>query len=171
VGQNPEAQLFCDTVMEEVTLGPRSNGQGQDACEREGEALLRRYGLESRRTASLGTLSLGQKQLVATLSMLAIRPKVLLLDEPTSYLDVATADRLFSHLEALCRLAISCPLSSSTTAPAGRFANRLVRIENGRLDTTGRPRPARGMPGRLDWPTCGRNSPPRPPGRTRPGLS
>ncbi len=151
VGQNPEAQLFCDTVMEEVTLGPRSNGQGQDACEREGEALLRRYGLESRRTASLGTLSLGQKQLVATLSMLAIRPKVLLLDEPTSYLDVATADRLFSHLEALCRAGDFVPLviEHDMRRLAG-FANRLVRIENGRLVYDGPPEACPGVcPGRL----------------------
>ena len=103
VGQNPEAQLFCATVREEVALGLRARGAPERACEAACAALLDRYALAGRAEASLSSLSLGQKQLTAVLSMLAIRPKVLLLDEPTSYLDAATADVLFAHLDALRR--------------------------------------------------------------------
>lgn len=138
VGQNPEAQLFCATISEEITLGLRARGMAETACRTVASELLTRYGLAGRAEAALGTLSLGQKQLTAVLSMLAIRPKVLLLDEPTSYLDAATADRLFAHLDALSRETGLVVMVIEHDLPRlSGFADRYLALENGRLTYDG----------------------------------
>ena len=134
VAQNPEAQLFCETLAEEVTLGLRARGVAETACEATTGGLLGRYGLERLRHARVAALSLGQKQLVAVLSMLAIVPRVLVLDEPTSYLDAAASDRLFAHLDALCREEgwVALVIEHDLDRLAG-FADRFLAMDNGRL--------------------------------------
>jgi energy-coupling factor transport system ATP-binding protein len=141
VGQNPEAQLFCETVAEEIGLGLRARGVDAAGCLSAAEALLARYGLASRGDAGLTSLSLGQKQLTAILSMLAIVPKVLLLDEPTSYLDAPTADLLFAHLDGLCRDDgwVVIVIEHDLRRLAG-FADRFLRLEAGCLTYDGPPR-------------------------------
>jgi len=140
VAQNPESQLFCDTIAEEVTLGLRSRGVAPAACEATTTALLARYGLQDRRDDSIAGLSLGRKQLVAILSMLAIVPRVLLLDEPTSYLDAQAADRLFAHLRALCRDEgwVALVIEHDLRRLAG-FADRFLAMDGGRLVYDGPP--------------------------------
>ncbi|EHJ48000.1 ABC transporter related protein [Solidesulfovibrio carbinoliphilus subsp. oakridgensis] len=150
VGQNPEVQLFCATVGEEVALGLRARGLAAGACREAVGLLLARYGLAGRAEAALGTLSLGQKQLAAVLSMLAIRPKVLLLDEPTSYLDAATADLLFAHLDALSReTGLVVMVIEHDLARLSGFADRYLALDRGRLAYDG---PASGFPVREPLP-------------------
>ncbi len=134
VGQNPEAQLFCRTVNEELTLALRIRGETEARCRETADALLGRYGFASRRDAPVGRLSLGQKQQTAILSMLAIEPKVLLLDEPTSYLDAAASDRLFAHLKELCRCHgwIVLVIEHDIKRLAD-FADRVLVMSKGRL--------------------------------------
>jgi len=94
--------------------------------------------LFSRAEDVVASLSLGQKQLTATLSMLAIEPKVLLLDEPTSYLDTATANRLFAHLDTLSRDDgwIVLIIEHDLKRLAG-FADRFLTIVDGLLQSDG----------------------------------
>ncbi|WP_428565318.1 MAG: ABC transporter ATP-binding protein [Solidesulfovibrio sp. DCME] len=134
VGQNPEAQLFCRTVYEELALALRARGEDEARCRDTAVPLLARYGFADRVEASLATLSLGQKQLTAVLSMLAMQPRVLLLDEPTSYLDSAAADRLFDHLGQLCRCHgwIVLVIEHDLERLAG-FAERVLALRDGRL--------------------------------------
>ncbi len=134
VGQNPEAQLFCRTVYEELALALRARGEDEARCRATAEGLLARYGFADRAEAQLATLSLGQKQLTAVLSMLAMQPRVLLLDEPTSYLDTAAADRLFDHLGQLCRCHgwIVLVIEHDLDRLAG-FADRVLGLRDGRL--------------------------------------
>jgi energy-coupling factor transport system ATP-binding protein len=134
VGQNPEAQLFCRTVQEEVLLGPRMRREPEAACRTRTRDLLVRYGLEPRAGESVAKLSLGQKQLTAILSMLAIEPKVLLLDEPTSYLDAATATRIFAHLDSLSRERgwVVLVIEHDLDRLSG-FADRYLTLAEGRL--------------------------------------
>lgn len=138
VGQNPEAQLFCRTVLDEVLLGPRMRNDAETVCQDKAWALLERHGLVAKAEDKVTSLSLGQKQLTAILSMLAIEPKVLLLDEPTSYLDTATADRLFAHLDSLSRARgwIVCVIEHDRSRLAG-FADRFLTMADGRLVADG----------------------------------
>lgn len=138
VGQNPEAQLFCRTIQEEVLLGPRMCGAGETICRERAQALLARHHLSGRCEDLVTSLSLGQKQLTATLSMLAIQPRVLLLDEPTSYLDTATANRLFDHLASLSRDDgwIVLIIEHDLNRLAG-FTDRFLTIVDGCLQSDG----------------------------------
>ena len=138
VGQNPEAQLFCRTIQEEVLLGPRMRGEDESVCRARAQALLERHNLASRAEHVVTSLSLGQKQLTATLSMLAIEPKVLLLDEPTSYLDTVSANRLFDHLASLSRDDgwIVCIIEHDLKRLVG-FADRFLTIVDGELQCDG----------------------------------
>jgi energy-coupling factor transport system ATP-binding protein len=150
VGQNPEAQLFCATVGEEVALGLRAQGLAPGACREAVGLLLARYGLAGFAEAPLGTLSLGRKQLAAVLSMLAIRPKVLLLDEPTSYLDAAAADVLFAHLDGQSReTGLVVMVIEHDLARLSGFADRYLALDRGRLAYDG---PASGFPARAPLP-------------------
>lgn len=146
VGQNPEAQLFCRTVREEVLLGPRMRGVAEAECQERAAELLARHGLDHRAEDVVTKLSLGQKQLTAILSMLAIEPKVLLLDEPTSYLDETNAGRVFAHLDALSRERgwIVLVIEHDLTRLSG-FADRYLTLADGRLVNDG---PSRHAPRR-----------------------
>ncbi|MFU2210139.1 ABC transporter ATP-binding protein [Solidesulfovibrio sp. C21] len=138
VGQNPEAQLFCRTVYEELALALRVRGRDEASCAAVADALLDRYAFGAHRDAPVSRLSLGQKQLTAVMSMLAMEPKVLLLDEPTSYLDAAAADRLFDHLGRLCRCHgwIVLVIEHDLARLSG-FAERVLSVADGRLVADG----------------------------------
>ena len=85
--QDPDSQLLCSTVEEEVGFGVRNQGHvGNDACRRTTEG-LRAFQIEGLRSHTIDSLSMGQKQRVLLASLRAMRPCLLLLDEPLSQLD------------------------------------------------------------------------------------
>lgn len=99
--QNPDDQLFCPTVLEDVAFGPLNQGKTTAeavALARETMAKLGLEGFEERITYKL---SGGEKKLVALATVLAMQPELLLLDEPTSGLDDATKQRLIHILQNL----------------------------------------------------------------------
>ena len=108
----PEAQLIMPTVAEDIDLSLRraaavegSALSGEQRRERIRE-LLRERGLERLEDQSVFTLSGGEKQLVALTSVLAARPQILLLDEPTTLLDLRNRARLLKHLESLNQMLV-----------------------------------------------------------------
>ena len=108
----PEAQLIMPTVAEDLDLSLRraaaiegSTLSGDQRRERIRE-LLRERGLEHLEDQSVFTLSGGEKQLVALTSVLAARPQILLLDEPTTLLDLRNRARLLKHLESLGQMLV-----------------------------------------------------------------
>lgn len=108
----PEAQLIMPTVAEDIDLSLRraaavegSALSGEQRLERIRE-LLRERGLEHLENQSVFTLSGGEKQLVALTSVLAARPQILLLDEPTTLLDLRNRARLLKHLESLDQMLV-----------------------------------------------------------------
>jgi len=99
--QNADDQLFCPTVLEDVSFGPLNLGKKPDEAKeiaRQTLADLQLEGFEDRITAKL---SGGEKKLVSIATILAMKPKVLLLDEPTTGLDEATRERIVTILNSL----------------------------------------------------------------------
>ena len=131
----PEAQLIMPTVAEDIDLSLRraatvegSALSGEQRLERIRE-LLRERGLEHLENQSVFTLSGGEKQLVALTSVLAARPQILLLDEPTTLLDLRNRARLLKHLESLDQMLVL----STHDLDLAASCDEVVIIHDGRL--------------------------------------
>jgi cobalt/nickel transport system ATP-binding protein len=96
--QDPDAQLFCDTVEEELRFGPRQRGWAEDVGRARVEETLALLGLAPLAGRSVERLSGGERRLVALGSVLSGDPEVLLLDEPTGDLDPRRRRRLMTFL-------------------------------------------------------------------------
>lgn len=101
VFQNPDRQIFHDTVTEEVSYGPKQLGYTSEQIESFVKEALTLTGLSHLSAAYPLTLSKGQKQRVTIASALAMQPKILILDEPTSGQDAREREQL---LELLLKL-------------------------------------------------------------------
>jgi len=87
VFQNPDDQLFSATVLEDVAFGPLNMGSTPEEARRLAEAALEQVGLKGREERAPHRLSGGEKRRAALAGVLAMKPSVLLLDEPSMFLD------------------------------------------------------------------------------------
>ncbi len=101
VWQSPDIQLFCSSVEEELSFGPRQMGLAPEAIQQRVEDALALFHIEELRSRAPYTLSGGEKQRVALASILTMNPEVWTLDEPFSALDAEGQAELLSFLEAL----------------------------------------------------------------------
>jgi energy-coupling factor transport system ATP-binding protein len=141
--QYPEHQLFEDTVYNDVAFGPRNLGlPEQDVRIRVKEALMH-MGLDADQLGSSSPLALsgGQKRKVAIAGVLAMRPKVLVLDEPAAALDPSSRTNL---LELLTRLKkekqLTVVIVSHGMDELARIADQLVVLNQGKVVLQGSPR-------------------------------
>ncbi|MEW6076052.1 MAG: ABC transporter ATP-binding protein, partial [Candidatus Omnitrophota bacterium] len=98
VFQNPEVQLFCPTVREDIVFGPLQLGMDKATIAKRLENLIAVIGIEDLLERSPHQLSIGEKRKVAIASTLIIDPEVLLLDEPTAGLDPLTTRHIVDLL-------------------------------------------------------------------------
>ncbi len=96
--QNPDHQLIFPTVLEEVAFGLGQQGLSRAAAEAEARRALAGFGRAHWAGASVATLSQGQKHLVCLISVVAMAPGLLVLDEPFAGLDIPTRMQLSRHL-------------------------------------------------------------------------
>lgn len=98
VFQNPDVQLFCPTVKEDIVFGPLQLGMGKKDINKRFEELVNLLGLKDLVDRAPHQLSIGEKRKVAIASSLAIDPDVLVLDEPTAGLDPLTTRHILDML-------------------------------------------------------------------------
>ncbi|MFO7743005.1 MAG: ATP-binding cassette domain-containing protein [Anaerolineae bacterium] len=140
VFQNPATQLFNATVQDEVAFGPRNLGLPPgDIDRRVGEA-LEATGCKHLRGRSVRHLSGGEQQRVAIAANLAMRPSLLILDEPTANLDQQGTRSVADALMELrrCR-GVTVVLIEHRLEPFVPLADRLIWLEDGRVVADGRP--------------------------------
>lgn len=126
--QDPDDQLFCPTVLEDVIFGPLNLGLGRAAAVDLARRTLASLGLDGMEERITYKLSGGEKRLVSLAGVLAMRPDVLLLDEPTAGLDDRASERL---VEILLPLDQAMVIVSHDRAFRDRLANRRVHLESG----------------------------------------
>lgn len=128
--QDPDDQLFCPTVLEDVAFGPLNLGRSADEARTDAEQTLAVLGLDGFAQRVTHRLSAGEKRLVALATVLAMRPDVLLLDEPTNGLDQATERGLVEHLESLEQAMV---IVSHDQRLLERLATRAVALSDGQV--------------------------------------
>jgi len=87
VFQNPDDQLFCPTLYDDVAFGPLNLGLPKEEIEQRVAAALARVGLQGRENDSVLTLSFGERKSASLATILAMRPEIYIFDEPSSNLD------------------------------------------------------------------------------------
>ncbi|MCD6373503.1 MAG: ATP-binding cassette domain-containing protein [Thermococcus sp.] len=139
--QNPESQLFNMTVEEEVAFALENLGLPREEMLERIEWALRIAGLEDKREEFPPNLSGGEQQRLAIAAILAMKPKVLVLDEPTTQLDPAGRRSVLEMISKLNREeGITIVLVDHNTDFLFRRADRIVVINSGRIILEGTPK-------------------------------
>ncbi|MEE4379796.1 MAG: ABC transporter ATP-binding protein [Candidatus Competibacteraceae bacterium] len=128
--QDPDDQLFCPTVAEDVAFGPLNLGKGREEVHNLVHDTLAFLGLSGFADRITYKLSGGEKRLVALATVLAMQPDVLLLDEPTNALDAKNRDWL---IEILRNLPQAMVIVSHDADFVASLATRTLHLEAGRL--------------------------------------
>lgn len=130
VFQDPDDQLFCPTVAEDVAFGPLNTGASRAEARRIVAETLDGLGLSGFEDRVTHHLSGGEKRLVSLAAVLAMKPEVLLLDEPTNALDAKARARL---IEVLSGLPQAMVIVSHDAEVREALATRAVALADGRV--------------------------------------
>jgi energy-coupling factor transport system ATP-binding protein len=147
VFQNPDHQLFADTVEDEVAFGPRNLGLDSLEVEARVQEALDAVGLSTLRKHDPFLLGRGERQRLAVASLLALRPRLLILDEPTTGLDYPEQQRMMQLLRRLHSDGRTIIIITHAPWVAAEYAERALLMTQGRLVWDG---PLRGLCARPD---------------------
>lgn len=145
VFQDSDEQLFMPTVLEDVAFGPANLGLSPAAAAARATEMLERVGMSSALRKAPYHLSAGEKRRVAIAGVLAMEPEILVLDEPTTFLDPPGQRELAGLLSSLPQAKI---LVTHDVEFARSLATRAVFFENGRVAAGG---PVDEIIRRFDW--------------------
>jgi energy-coupling factor transport system ATP-binding protein len=143
VFQYPEHQLFEETVEKDIAFGPKNLGLSQEEISQRVKEACVQVGLDYETYAQRSPFELsgGQMRRAAIAGVLAMRPKVLVLDEPTAGLDPAGRDSILSMVKALHEAGgLTVVMVTHSMDDIARLATRLAVLAKGTLVMTGSPR-------------------------------
>ena len=133
VFQFPEYQLFEETVLKDVAFGPKNFGAGPEEANKLAREALRKTGLdETFEERSPLELSGGQTRRVAIAGILAMKPKVLVLDEPTAGLDPAGAKKMMELFASLHKEGTTVIMVTHDMEQVFRYCEEVIVMENGK---------------------------------------
>ncbi len=140
VFQNPENQLFSLSVERDVAFGPENLGLPRDEIRRRVHWALQATGISNLRNMAPYELSGGQQQRAAIAAVLAMKPRLMVLDEPTSFLDPKSAQEILDVISRLNReLRITIFLVEHRLDTVSRYADRVIVMDKGRVVLDGKP--------------------------------
>jgi energy-coupling factor transporter ATPase len=141
VFQNPENQLFALSVEKDVAFGLENFAMPRDEMRKRVDWALQIAGISELSERPPHELSGGQQQRVAIASVLAMQPDIMILDEPTSFLDPVGAEKIFEVLNELNKkLGITIILVEHRLDLAAKYANNVIVMDKGTIALTGTPR-------------------------------
>lgn len=142
VFQYPEYQLFEETVAKDVAFGPKNLGLSEDEIEERVREALELVGLDYEAVAERSPFELsgGQKRRAAIAGVIAMRPEVLILDEPTAGLDPKAHKDVLAMVEEVHRRTGNITiLVSHNMADIARLSDKIIVVDSGRLIAAGTP--------------------------------
>ena len=142
VFQYPEHQLFEMTVFKDVAFGPQNLGLKKDEVDKRVRDALKLVGFsEENYEKSPFELSGGQKRRVAIAGVIAMKPEVLILDEPTAGLDPKGRDEILDQVKKLHKeMNITVILVSHSMEDVAKYVDRLIVMDNGKASLDGTPK-------------------------------
>jgi cobalt/nickel transport system ATP-binding protein len=136
VFQDPDEQLFMPSVLEDVAFGPMNLGRGHQESAHAAEHALEAVGMQKSAAKAPYHLSEGEKRRVAIAGVLVMQPEILVLDEPTTFLDPRGQHELLELLRSLPQAKL---IVTHNTRFAQALADRAVFFEKGRIAGQGTP--------------------------------
>jgi len=133
VFSDPESQLISLEVEDDVAFGPGNLGLPKKEVLDRVDWALTKTGIETLRHAEVFKLSGGEQQKVAIASILALKPEVLVLDEPTANLDPASAKALIELLGELNSQGVTVVLAEHRLSMASKYSTRVVLMADGKV--------------------------------------
>lgn len=141
VFQNPDHQLFTNTVLDELSFGPRNLGIDEDEVGRRVEEALKILGLEEFRERHPQSLSRGQRRRLAVATILTMEPKILILDEPTTGQDWGHSVKLMEIARRLNReRGVTILFITHDMRIVAEYADRVILLHEGEKVFDGSPR-------------------------------
>lgn len=140
VFQYPEHQLFEETIYKDIAFGPKNLRLKEDEIHERVKRSMELVGLDfdSLKDRSPFELSGGQKRRVAIAGVVAMKPKVLILDEPTAGLDPRGRDEILGRIQELYeKEGITIILVSHSMEDIARLVNRIIVMNNGKIAMEG----------------------------------
>lgn len=137
VFQNPNDHLFADTVTEEITFTLKNLGFGSGEIRLRTNEMLEKFNLGEYRNHYPRSLSGGEKQRVALASVIAVRPKILILDEPTRGMEYRLKSELTHFLEEYRQQGNTVILVSHDVEMVAECADRVILLSEGKIVVDG----------------------------------
>ncbi|MBF0517807.1 MAG: ABC transporter ATP-binding protein [Nitrospirae bacterium] len=139
VFQDPEAQLFSATVAEDVSFGPMNLSLSLDEVKQRVDDALHACGIYELKERPTHSLSHGQKKLAAIAGVIAMKPQVIVLDEPLAGLDPRHKDMVLKIFASLNAGGVTLLMSTHNVDLAYEWADRVIVMNDGAIAANGTP--------------------------------
>ncbi len=134
VFQNPDDQLFCPTVYEDVAFGPLNFGFSKEEIDSRVKRALNEVGLRDYESRSSLNLSYGEKKLISIATVLSTNPEIIALDEPTSNLDPFHRRKIIEWIKKSDRTFL---IATHDLDMVGETAERVIILRQGKITGDG----------------------------------
>ena len=137
VFQDPNDQLFAPTVKEDIAFGPMNLGLSYDEVEKRVEDALKMVGMENYEDKTPHHLSGGQQKRIAIAGIIAMKPELMILDEPTAGLDPDGVEKVLNILNQLNEEGMTLIISSHDIDMISKYADKIFVLYNGEIIESG----------------------------------
>lgn len=137
VFQDPNDQLFAPTVKEDIAFGPMNLGLSYDEVEKRVEDALKMVGMENYEDKTPHHLSGGQQKRIAIAGIIAMKPELMILDEPTAGLDPDGVEKVLNIMNQLNEEGMTLIISSHDIDMISKYADKIFVLYNGEIIKSG----------------------------------
>ena len=137
VFQDPNDQLFAPTVKEDIAFGPMNLGLSYGEVEKRVEDALKMVGMENYEDKTPHHLSGGQQKRIAIAGIIAMKPELMILDEPTAGLDPDGVEKVLNIMNQLNKEGMTLIISSHDIDMISKYADKIFILYNGEIIESG----------------------------------